>query len=128
MKKYIPLIVLASFAMIFAGCSGHSPAASMPPAVGLVQAGQDIEFVGGYVLHVTKRDGSSLGGIHILVTPPDGQSSEITADTGTIKSGTPENSNFVNQVTITLHNAKTVTGSKTFTSPSEVIVLCSKQL
>jgi len=48
---------------------------------------------------------------------------EITAETGTIKPGTPEHSNFENQVTITLHNAKTVTGSTNSTAFSEVIVL-----
>src|SRR4051794_17128131 len=104
MKKNIPLIILASFTMIIAGCSNHSPTASPPPAIDLVQAGKDVKFPGGYVLHVTKREGSSLEGIRVLVTPSIGQASEITAETGTIQSGTPEHSNFENQITITLYN------------------------
>jgi len=88
-----------------------------------VQAGKDIEFPGGYVLHVTKREGSSLEGIHLLVTSPNGQASEITAETGTIKSGTPERSNFENQITITLHDAKTMTGPTRSTAATVVIVL-----
>ena len=123
MKKYISQIILASFTMALAGCSSHSPAASTHPAIDLVQAGRDIEFPGGYVLHVAKREGSSLEGIHVLVTPPNGPTSEITAETGTIKSGTPEHSNFENQITITLHNAKTVTGPKNSTAATMVIVL-----
>jgi hypothetical protein len=127
MKPNISLIVLASYIVALAGCSGHSQAASTRPAIDLVQAGKDIEFDGGYLLHVTKREGSSLEGIRILVTALDGQVTEITAETGTIKSGTPENSNFENQVTMTLHNAKTVTSSTNFTAPSVVLVLYKKQ-
>jgi hypothetical protein len=123
MKKYILLIILASFTVIIAGCAEHSPTASASPAIDLVQAGKDIEFAGGYVLHVTKREGSSLEGIHILATPPNGQASEITAETGTIKPGTPEHPNFENQLTMTLHNAKTVTGSTNFMASSVVVVL-----
>jgi hypothetical protein len=123
MKKYMSLIVLASFTMALAGCSNHSPTALTRPAIDLVQAGKDIEFPSGYVLHVAKRNGSSLEGIHIFVTPPNGQASEITAETGTIKSGTPEHPNFENQITITLHNAKTVTGPTNFTAATVVIVL-----
>ena len=123
MKKYISLIALASFTTVLAGCSKHSPTASIRPAIDLVQAGKDIEFPGGYVLHVAKREGSSLEGIHVLVTPPNGQAMEITAEKGTIKSGTPENPNFENQITITLHNAKTVSGPTNFTSALVEIVL-----
>jgi hypothetical protein len=123
MKKYMSQIVLASVTMVLAGCSAHSPTASTRPAIDLVQAGKDIEFPGGYVLHVAKREGSSLEGIHVLVTPPNGQPSEITADTGTIKSGTPEHPDFANQITLTLHNAKTVTGPKNSTAATAVIVL-----
>jgi len=127
MKKYLLQIVLASVAVVLAGCSKHSPTASIISAIDLVQAGKDIEFDGDYLLHVTKREGSSLENIRILVTTPDGQVREITAETGTIRSGTPENSNLENQVTITLHNAKTVTGSKNFTAPSVMLVLCKQQ-
>lgn len=123
MKKSISLIALAIFTAVLAGCSKPSSTISTRPAIELVQAGKDIEFPGGYVLHVAKREGSSLEGVRILVTPPNGQASEITAERGTIKPGTPENPNFENQITMTLHNAKTVTGSKHSTAPTMVIVL-----
>ena len=123
MKKYISLIVLASFTMVFAGCSRHSPTASTRPAIDLVQAGKDIEFSEGYVLHFAKREGNSLEGIHVLVTPSDGQTREITAETGTIKSGSDDENNFENQITITLHNAKILSGPTNFTSALVKIVL-----
>ena len=123
MKKYISQIILASFTMVLAGCSSHSPAASTHRAINLVQAGKDVEFGDGIVVHVAKREGSSLEGIHLHFPHPDGPASEITAETGTIKSGTPEHPNFENQITITLHNAKTVTGPKNSTAATVVIVL-----
>ena len=116
-------MILVSVAMVLAGCSKDSPTASARPAIDLVQAGKDIEFPGGYVLHVAKRDGSSLQGIHVLVTPPAGQASEITAETGTIQPGTPEYPIFKSQITITLHNAKIVTGPTNSTAATAVIVL-----
>jgi hypothetical protein len=123
MKQSISLIVLVSLTMVLVGCSTRSPTASKRPAIDLVEAGKDIEFGGGSVLHVTKREGSALEGIRILVRQPGVQDAEVAAETGTIKSGTPEHSNFENQVTITLHDAKIVTGSTSSTAPTAVIVL-----
>ena len=108
--------------MVLAGCSTHSPAASTRPAIDLVQAGKNIEFPGGYVLRVAKREGDSLEGIHLLAPPTDGQAREITAGEGTIKSGA-EGNNFENQITITLRDAKTLAGTTSFTSPWVKIVL-----
>ena len=123
MKQSISLIVLASLTMLLVGCSTPSPSASTRPAIDLVQAGKDIEFGGGSVLHVTKREGNALEGIHVLVRQPGVQDQEIAAETGTIKSGTPEHSNFENQVTITLHDAKIMTSSTNSTAPTAVVVL-----
>jgi hypothetical protein len=122
MKKYILQIVLASFTMALAGCSKRSPTTSTRPAIDLVQAGKDVEFADG-VVRVAKREGNSLEGVHVLVTPSNGQTREITAETGTIKSGTDENANFENQITITLHNAKILSGPTNFTSALVKIVL-----
>jgi len=119
----MPLIVLATCTMMLAGCSKHSPA-STHRAVDLVQAGKDVEFGGGYMVHVTKREGSSLAGIRILITPPDGRATEITAETGTIEPGIPDHSDFENQVTIWLHNAKNVTGTTNHTFWKQEFVLC----
>lgn len=131
MRKYISLIALALFTVELSGCAGRSPNASTHPAIDLVQAGKDIEFPGGYIVHVTKREGSSLEGIHIHFPHPDGLASEITADTGTIKSGIPDASDdenqlmYKNQITIKLKDARTVTGTTNSTSAWTVIVLHS---
>lgn len=127
MKKSIPLIVLASFTMMLAGCSNHSPTASTHRAIDLVQPGKDVEFGDGFVVHVTKREGSSLEGIHVHFPHSDGPASEITADTGTIEPGIPDHSDFVNQVTIWLHNAKNVTGTTNHTFWKQELVLCYKK-
>lgn len=130
MMKYLSLITLALFAAGLTGCSMHSRAASTRPAIDLVKAGKDVAFPEGYILHVAKREGNSLEGIRIRVTSPDGQTKEITADQGTIQPGValrpgfPEY-NAANQITITLHNAKTVSGTTNSTCAWEVIVLHS---
>lgn len=122
--------------MILAGCSTHSPTESTRRAIDsthraidLVQAGKDIEFPGGAVLHVAKREGSFLEGIRIHYPHPDGPASEITAETGTIKSGIPDHPDsenelmYKNQITIILNNAKSVTGPTNATIAKMVICL-----
>lgn len=123
MKNHLSLLVIASFTMVLAGCSTHSPTASTSPAIDLVQTGKDIQFADGSVVRVAKREGNSLEGIHILMSPSGGPAREITAEMGTIKPGTPEHSNFENQITLTLHNAKAVSGQTNFTAATMVIVL-----
>jgi exo-beta-1,3-glucanase (GH17 family) len=49
-------------------------------------AGKDI-VLPGYVLSVKKRDGSSLEGIHLVQSGPDGKETIITAETGTVTQG-----------------------------------------
>src|SRR5579871_6356141 len=129
--KSASLVVLALLTMVLTGCSSHSPTASTRPLIDLVQAGKDIELPGGYVLHVTKREGSSIEGIRIHYPHPGGPASEITAEKGTIKPGLPDQSDYINQliynrtqITIRLFNAKSVTGSTNATVFEEVIVLC----
>ena len=128
----MPLIILASFTMMLAGCSKHSPTASTHRAIDLVQAGKDVEFGDGFVVHVTKREGSSIEGIHVHFPHADGPASEITADTGTIELGIPDHSDYENQttyknqVTIWLHNAKNVTGTTNHTFWKQELVLCYK--
>jgi hypothetical protein len=116
--------------MVLTGCSGHSPKASTRPLIDSVQAGKDMEFPGGYVLHVTKREGSSVEGIRIHFPHPSGPASEITAETGTIQPGLADHSDYENQlmynktqITITLFKAKNVTGPTNATFARQVIVL-----
>jgi len=78
--------------------------ASAGPPIDLVQAGKDIVLPGGTILHVTKRDGASLEGIRIVSSTTDGQKTTLTADSGTISSGSIKEATDVNPVKLTLHN------------------------
>ena len=129
MGKSMPLVVLALFVMLLAGCSKPLPMASTHRAIDLVQAGKDTEFGDGFVVYVTKREGSSLEGIHVHFPHSDGPASDITADTGTIEPGIPDHSDYANQVTIWLHDAKDVAGTTNHTFSKLELVLCyQKQL
>ena len=129
MQKYLSLIVLASFTVLLAGCSKNSATASTRTLIDLVQSGSDIEFPKGTVLHVAKREGNSLEGIHIHWVA-DGYTSEITAEKGTIKPAIPDHSDYENQlmynktqITMTLYNAKNVAGTTNVTFVKQEIVL-----
>ena len=50
-------------------------------------AGTDVAWSDGNVLHVTKRDGTSLEGIRVVHTDASGQVTTITADKGTVALG-----------------------------------------
>jgi tRNA A-37 threonylcarbamoyl transferase component Bud32 len=66
---------------------GVSPASSAQPASDLVVAGEDVSWSDGYVLHVAKRDGSSLKGIRVVHKDASGQLTTITAGKGTLTLG-----------------------------------------
>ena len=100
----ITLIILLS-GLAFCGCS-HKHDAATRPAIELVEAGQDLTWADGIVLHVTKRDGSSLEGIQIVRTALNGQQTTIVADKGTVSEGADHNS-----VNITLYEAQTQNGN-----------------
>lgn len=74
------------------------------PAIDLVQAGKDTTWRDGYVLHVTKRHGTSLEGVTISAKLPTGQTQTFSADTATL-SAVP-NATDDSSVMVTLHNAK----------------------
>jgi PBP1b-binding outer membrane lipoprotein LpoB len=83
-------------------------APSAVPAIDLVKAGEDVAWSDGYVLHVARRDGASLGGIRITCKGKDGQVTTTTADKGTVSnSGAAESHGvlYTNFVRITLENA-----------------------
>jgi hypothetical protein len=69
----------------------------------LVQAGKDTTWRDGYVLHVTKRDGTSLEGVTISAKLPTGQTQTFSADTATL-SAVPNADD--SSVMVTLHGAK----------------------
>jgi hypothetical protein len=96
--------------LFLCGCS-HKQAT---PAIDLVQTGTSVtwNFVdtlwnknGTCVLHVTQRDGSSLGGIRLVLTTPDGQEATLTADAGSLLPGSVENHADKNFVRISLVGA-----------------------
>jgi hypothetical protein len=94
--KILATTVLLS--LYLCGCS-RSHDVSSSPALDRVQAGKDIAF-GHYVLHVEKRNGSSLEGVRIVSREPDGQTVTITAEKGTLSQGTGQSS-----ITVVLRNA-----------------------
>ncbi|MCX6922156.1 MAG: hypothetical protein NT154_02885, partial [Verrucomicrobia bacterium] len=99
----ITFIILLS-GLAFCGCS--KKAASKGSAIDRVQAGQEVAWADGYVLTVAKREGSSLEGVRIVNTLPDGQTRTIFAEKGTISPGDDANS-----VKIALYEAQTQTGN-----------------
>jgi hypothetical protein len=83
-------------------------ALSAVPAIDLIKAGQDVAWSDGYVLHVARRDGASLGEIRITCKGKDGQVTTTTADKGTVSnSGAVESHGvlYTNFVRIVLENA-----------------------
>ena len=88
MKNAI-LILLSG--MIICGCSKK-------PAIDTVEAGKDIKWRDGLVLHVQKRDGTSIQGITVSGMKIGDQNQTFMADTGTIKPGAGADS-----VIVTLH-------------------------
>jgi hypothetical protein len=114
----ITLTILLS-GLAFCGCS-HKHDAATRPAIELVQAGQDVTWADGSVLHVVKRDGSSLEGIQIVRTTLNGQPTMIVAGKGTISKGADDNS-----VKITLYEAQVQKGD-TLTSADLMNLILSR--
>jgi hypothetical protein len=79
------LLVLLSGSLLL-GCSTKQAASSPRQAIDLVKSGTFTKWDRGYVMHVTKRDGTSLEGIELIDTSP-GSMRVFTADTGTIMPG-----------------------------------------
>ena len=68
---------------LLCGCS-KKHAASETPAADLIVAGKDSAWRNGYVLHIEKRDGDSVEGIHLTSSPGD-PIATVTAEKGTIR-------------------------------------------
>ena len=106
--KNILLILLSGF--VLCGCS-KKHTVSARPASELVEAGKDVAWSDGYVLHVTSRDGVSLEGIRIVKTETNGQVATITADKGTLEpqAATQRRDGVIistNVLMLTLHDAQ----------------------
>ena len=103
----IAITILLS-CLVICGCSQKQPT-SARPAIDLVEAGKDISWRDGYILHVDKRDGAFLEGIQISRETPEGQKVILTAETGTVS---PRNEGVVNMI---LTNAIIHTGTESRT-------------
>ena len=85
MKTTFTFLLLGA---LLCGCSKkHAALPSGPPARDLVVAGKDVAWSDGYILHVAKRDGDLLEGIHVVHKDASGKVATITADAGSIQPG-----------------------------------------
>jgi hypothetical protein len=98
--------------LLLCGCS-QKQTSSAGRAIGLIQAGKDTTWSSGAVLHVTKRDGTSLQGVKFTAQSVKGETTVITADTATL-SPVPFATDG-RSVMITFHNATSQTTSQTGT-------------
>jgi uncharacterized protein YcfL len=87
--------------LLLCGCSQKQASS----AIDRIQAGKDTTFGDSVVLHVAKRDGTSLEGVSISAKLPNGQTQTITADTATLSAHTNAPGDI--EWTVTLHGAKT---------------------
>jgi hypothetical protein len=101
--KYTLVILLS--VVILSGCS-KKQAPPARPAIDLVEAGKDIPWRDGYVLHVQKRDGTSLEGITISGMRVGGHNQTMMADTGTVALVVATNGTIDSSVIIDLHHPK----------------------
>jgi hypothetical protein len=111
-KRYAsmkPILTILLSSLLVCGCSKkHAPTAQS--AIALVEAGKDVTL-GGLVLHVAKRDGSSIEGIRIVRKEAAGKETTILADTGTLSQGSDQST-----VRIVLNNVRRETKSQSGTT------------
>src|SRR5258708_16919403 len=104
-KRMSPMKTLIATVLVvlcLCGCSrGHDTWSQSP--LDRVQPGRDVSF-GHYVVHVEKREGSSLEGIRIVSAEPSGLTATVTASKGTLSLGADRSF-----ITIVLHDAHTET-------------------
>jgi hypothetical protein len=114
MKNTLTIILSG---LLLCGCSPKQASSSSRPAIDLVEAGKDIAWRDGYVLRVTKRDGTSLEGIQISAMSAAGQTT-MSADTGTVSPVVEGNVMNDSSVIITLHNARMKVGTVSSDMPN----------
>ena len=108
--------------LLLCGCAQRQ-ATSAHRAIDSIQAGKDVVWNNGLVLHVTKRDGDSVQGIRIVSRTSDGQETTTTADTGTLSPGSVENPADIHSVRITLGNAQSQSATTHTTAETMMLVL-----
>lgn len=100
------LIIFLS-GILLCGCSHKATR-----AIDLVVVGKDVDWGRGVVLHIAKRNGTSVEGIQLLFPRSDGQKGLITADSGTLTAGSDVSAKDDDCVQITLLNPKGVNTNK----------------
>jgi hypothetical protein len=115
--KTLLAIILSS--LLLCGCSPRQ-AARAHRASDFVEAGKDVTWLGGDVLRVTNREGSSIRGIRLVTKAPDGLETTVTAATGTVSDGP-----YPHTVKVTLFNG-TSQGVKSRTSFEEMTVILAR--
>ncbi len=108
--------------LLLCGCAQRQ-ATSPYRAIDSIQAGKDMVWNNGLVLHVTKRDGDSVEGIRIVEKTSDGQERTTTADTGSLLPGSVENPADIRSVRLTLRNAQIHSAPTSATAETMMLVL-----
>jgi hypothetical protein len=104
MKNTLTIILSG---LLLCGCS-QKQTTSAPRAIDRVEAGKDVPWARGVVLHIAKRDGTTVEGVQLQLPRSDGQIGTITAETGSLAPGSDISSTDDSCVRITLHNPKGV--------------------
>jgi hypothetical protein len=117
----IILAILIS-GLLLCGCAQRQ-ATSAHRAIDSIEAGKDVVWSDGMVLHVAKRDGDSVEGIRIVRKMSDGNEMITTADTGTLSIGSVENPADIHFVRITLRNAQSQNETSRMTAETMMLVL-----
>jgi hypothetical protein len=116
------LIIFIS-GLLLCGCSQKR----VTPAIDFIQVGTYTTWNhgadGNAVLHVSKREGSSIGGIRLVFMQSGQQETIITADTGILTPGSFENAADKNCVQIRLANIQSECGTQHLAEPRFTYVL-----
>ena len=102
MKTTIPTIILSS--LILCSCSPRQPQ-SGSLAIDRIQPGKEIVLRGKGVLRIKKRNGTSVEGIELASTSPDGQKTTIIASTGAISPVSLDKAADANSIKLVLYDA-----------------------
>ena len=76
--------------LLLCGYCTQTQAKQPSPAIDLIQAGKDTSWHSegnDYVVHVTKRDGTSLEGVTVTIAFPSGKTQKLSSDTATLSPG-----------------------------------------
>ena len=117
------LAVFSTLGLLLYGCSQKQTTA----AIDLIQAGTDTTWNHGIdgeaVLHVSKREGSSIEDIRLVLKTFGKGEATIKSDSGTVRSGSVENAADRSSVLITLANIQSECDTQHLTEPQFIYVL-----